>query len=249
MSAGDGGTSPGTDARRTAIAALREVDDDTVDLLYRTVLVPSFPPDELVGREVLGTGQGPDGVDLGFVAFEADEPVGCLLGEHYPAGDVVLIGYLASRPDRRGRGLGRALLTTALQVWERAIPSAVVLLEVEDPRWYTRTPYGDPVARLRFYARAGARLIDIEHVQPTLEPTAARVPHLLLLAVGATATEVERTVLHAFLTEYFAVCEAEPDPADDQLAALLAQVRPEDGPLPLLPPERWPAGLLTGRMA
>jgi len=55
-------------------------------------------------------------------------------------------------------------------------------------------------------------------------------------------------VVHAFLAEYFAVCEGEPDPADDQLAAVLAQVEPEaGGPVPLLPPDRWPEGLKPAR--
>lgn len=247
VSAGVGGTSRDLDGRGPTIVSLREVSDSTVDVLYRTVLQPSFPPNELIEREAVQAEVGPDGVDLGFVAVDEGEPVACLLGEYYPAGEILLIGYLASRPDQRGRGVGRALVATALDAWSRAAPSALVLLEVEDPRWHSSTTHGDPVARLRFYAREGARLLDIEHVQPALEPGGERVPHLLLLALGATATEVDRTVVHAFLAEYFAVCEGEPDPADDQLAAVLAQVEPEaGGPVPLLPPDLWPEGLLTG---
>ncbi len=247
MSADVGGTSRGIDGRGPTIVPLREVDGGTVDVLYRTVLLPSFPPGELVARDDVKAEDGPEGVDLSFVALDGGEPVACLLGEYYPAGEVLLIGNLASRPDQRGRGVGHALIATALDAWRRALPSALVLFEVEDPRWHTSTIHGDPVARLRFYAREGARLLDIEHVQPALGPRGERVPHLLLLALGATATEVDRSLLHAFLTEYFAVSEGEPDPEDEQLAALLAQVRPEDGgPLPLLAQDQWPAGLQPG---
>ena len=55
-----------------------------------------------------------------FVAWADDETAGVALSEHWAEDDLGWVGQLAVAPDWRGRGLGRALLLTALTAFAEA---------------------------------------------------------------------------------------------------------------------------------
>lgn len=55
-----------------------------------------------------------------FVAWKGDEVAGVALSEHWVEDDVGWVGQLAVAPAWRGRGLGRALLLTALTAFSEA---------------------------------------------------------------------------------------------------------------------------------
>ncbi len=125
--------------------------------------------------------------------------------------------YLAIAPGRRGGGVGRRLVTTALDDW-RALDPLVVVGEVEHPAHHTGSEaHGDPVARLRFYARLGARILALPYFQPGDGPGGERVPALLLVSfpLGPHAAEddVPAAPLRAFLAENLR--ESEGTLADD----------------------------------
>ena len=235
-------------APETEVVELSAADGALVSEFYRTVLRPSFRDDELVNEgELLET------IDLGtchvLVVRDDDGTVlGGAVGDWYESSRVQLLSYLAARPGVRGRGLGTLLVRAAVDSWVKLLDPLLVVGEVEDPRYYRNTepdsPYGDVVARVRFYERLGVRLLPIPYAQPALWAGARRVSHLLLMvfAVGtgaAMATDrVDGGVVERFLVEYFTDMEGQVSD-DAELTRLLAACREPAG-LPLLLADELP---------
>ncbi|HMK96580.1 MAG TPA: GNAT family N-acetyltransferase, partial [Acidimicrobiales bacterium] len=178
--------------------------------LYQDILEPSFRPEEL--GEPWEEGHVPDGLLLVAWDEARQEALGCAIGELYETSRVLLLGYLAVRPDLRARGVGTRLMNGVLRQWCR--DDWLALAEIDDPRHHEPHPgHGDPVARLRFYERFGVRAIAAPYFQPSLDG-GGRAYHLLLCqlptrsgAGSISAEEVER--VRQFLEEYLTGCEGE----------------------------------------
>lgn len=151
--------------------------------IYDDVLAPSFPSTELVSRPWL-LESAASGAVVVTGAYEGEGPTAVAVSETISPG-VVLLSYLAALPTSRGTGVGSRLL---ISVRERVIDDGGVLLlaEVERPDRHTGSAeHGDPAARLRFYARHGAQVLDLPYVQPPIRPGEDPVPGMLLLALYA----------------------------------------------------------------
>ncbi len=200
--------------------------------LYDEVLSRSFPGPELEDRSSLLAA-----LDQGSLhALGVSTPAGHVrAGVMYLVrGPVALILYLAAAPEFRGTGVGGALLEEAI-AHARTVPGLqYVLAEVEHPDHHIASEaYGDPSARVRFYARHGMRVLAAPYFQPAIGPGAPRVPALLLttLWVDDTAVEVRdeagrptavsAPALRGFLTDYLADAEGTL-PTDAAFARLLA---------------------------
>lgn len=223
-----------------------EVDAAMLDILYTDILVPSFPPQELVTPGELRAAAAGEG--LGTLVFDGPTLVGAMLGGMYSRSRVLLLGYLATRPAARGNGIGRMLLTEVLPRWRARSHPSLIVAEIEDPRFHHATSYGDPVARLRLYARIGARLMPMPYFQPALRPGLHRVADMLLICLDEAASEVPASVVGTFLDEYFSECEGpgviatEPD-YQALRGSLRAQGEPDRGgdtAIPLWPLDRFP---------
>lgn len=194
---------------------VQEPDDALLSELYRRVLEPAFQTGELEPLEVIRA-QIADGRIIRVLAyFGADsEPVAAITSDWYARSEVLLIGYLAVRPDRRGRGIGTRLVADAAAEWTQLGP-VLTVAEAEDPRFYQASDTGDPVARLRLYERLGGRIIGVPYFQPKLADDLERVHHMLLMAFGVDSrllTEVQvlsvpTGPIGVFLEEYFAAAE------------------------------------------
>lgn len=229
-------------APEPVVVALSASDDALVSEFYRAVLRPSFRDDELVDEDELRETIAAGTCHV-LVARDGDGTVlGGAVGDWFESSRVQLLSYLATRPGTRGRGLGTLLVRAAVDSWLTRLDPLLVVGEVEDPRHYSNddpdSPYGDVIARVRFYEKLGVRSLPIPYTQPALRDGASRVPHLLLMvfAVGAGAAvapgRVEGAVVERFLVEYFT--DMEGDVSDDvELSRLLAACR-EPGGLPLL---------------
>jgi GNAT superfamily N-acetyltransferase len=206
--------------------------DDLVRVHDR-LLAPSFPAAELESVDDLIAAVRAGTSEVLVHQDRPGDPVAVAVADRSRAAPVVLLAYLATDPLRRSTGLGSSLLDAAMTRWlDRADP-CLVLAEVEDPAEHPASAaHGDPAARLRFYARRGARALDLPYFQPRLRTGASRVPHLLLLVLHAAPSLVDGTAvlaapLHAWLTERFRDSEGRL-PADPEGQALLAAV--EGGP-------------------
>jgi GNAT superfamily N-acetyltransferase len=218
--------------------------------LYHEVLQPSFQPAEMYSWEVFAQGLRPGPGPAMRIAVAVDgegSPVGGLTAELFPLSGVLLVGYVAVQPGWRGRGIGSLLLTTAGAPWYDD-PSVVLALgEVHDPRHVWAGPGEESLARIRFFERVGARVLDVSFVQPSLGLGLKRVPNFLLVVfavkdaalVATDPPAVDVGVVDTFVREYFHRCEGfHGGTPDSELAGLLADVS-RDGGIALLPLDRY----------
>lgn len=207
---------------------VREPDPALFDEVYRRILRPAFDDDELESAEEISR-QIAEGTRLRLLAaFDpAGEPLGAVTSDWYPGADVLLIGYLAVSPATRGTGIGSELMRRALAAWTAELGPALVLAEVEDPRFFEVTEHGDPYARVRFYERLGGRIVALPYFQPSLAEDTQRVQHLVLMSLNQTpdgADHVPTEPVAQFLDEYFATCEGPQVAEEPDFRALRALV-------------------------
>lgn len=223
------GSRPGVDLKPLVTEAdLRE--------LHREVLSPSFPPEELESVESLVEGCAQGRTRALGVRRDGRVVAGAVAAGSGAPGDVMLLVYLAIAPGQRGGGIGGALLDAAVRRWVDEASPGLLLAEVEHPDHHAASEaHGDPAARLRFYARHGARLLAVPYFQPGLGADGARVPALLLTTLHVAPdmvregpvdapTAVDAAPLRDFLTAYLVGSEGSlRDDADTR--ALLDAVR------------------------
>jgi GNAT superfamily N-acetyltransferase len=207
-----------------------------LDAAFADVLAPAFPPDELTTAQDLRHGVGSG--DTSVVALVDDEnvPHAVAVGEFFSTSQVVLLAYLATRPGGRSTGLGGRLLAHVVDEWTRRWDPRLMVAEIEHPAAHAgNAAYGDPTARVRFYARHGVRPLDLPYFQPPVASGQPRVYGLMLctLAVGdqargAEPETVDPGVVSSFLVEYLQAAEGSvgPDPA---VQNLLEAARRPDG--------------------
>lgn len=232
---GQPGSSP-----RPKIVEAPGLDRPALEWFYRRVLVPSFDAAELVTLDELCRGcLATDHEPGAFVVIDG-RPVAGLLAERFPASGVLLVSYLAVHQSYRGRGYGGLLLAEMLPKWQASWQPSIVIAEIGDPRFHAASDEtGDPFARVRFWARAGAQLLAMPYFQPALRPGSPRVPDMLLIAFTETEESVPGEVVYRFLHEYFAACEGQRACTDPAVHALLDWTRRDGGRVPLWPVERF----------
>jgi GNAT superfamily N-acetyltransferase len=211
-------------------------DPEELARVYEDILVPSFPATELMPASWLTDGVSRDDVAVLAAYDDGGAPVAAAVTERICPG-VVLLTYLAALPSSRGSGVGSRLLT---RVRDTAVAAraSLLLAEVERPdRHAGSDEHGDPTARLRFYERYGARILDLPYVQPPIGPEAAPVPGMLMLALHV-APEALRdggtSVDGALVAQAFEHLLGDEADDDADLAALRAAARrPVTGIVPI----------------
>ncbi|WP_051208565.1 GNAT family N-acetyltransferase [Propionicicella superfundia] len=221
----------------TAAAVLRRA--------YDRVLVPTFPAAELGPYETLEP-HWRSGRSLAWAALSDDEEVlGVAVCDRYAESSTALLTYLALAPGRRGGGVGGALYRHAVDATIQGDDVDLLVGEFEHPALHGGSESGgDPVARLRFYDRHGARGLALPYFQPGIAGQ-PRVPGFILgvLAVRprlAGPDGVAGPTVHAFLTENLRVHEGAvaDDPAARRLLAAAAV--PDVATVALTDPDRIP---------
>lgn len=198
-------------------------DQELVERTYHAVLRPSFTSDELSG--VHAVRPGPQRL-LTVAVNDERAPLGAAVTELEPDG-VSLLAYLAVAAAARNLGAGARLVAHLRQNW-RAAGYPLVLAEVHDPRGHAEAEHERPQARLRFYGRAGAEVLDVPWVQPALDG-GSRVSDMLLLALHRSEgpAQVPSAPLLAWAEEYFVESEGRV-PDDPQASALLQRIGARD---------------------
>lgn len=187
----------------------------------------------------------------------APRVVGGAAIEYYRASGCALVTYLYvdDAGGHRRRGLGRQLGSTALAACAPLGPVHALLAEAEWPPALPCPPFtAEDVARaevrLGFFARLGARVVDVDYVQPALAPGQQPVAWLrLLLLPGVAPTDdaALRAPLARFLDEFHAALAAQNGrPADHAALArnrdAIAAARPLTKPLVTPRPPPPPSG-------
>ncbi len=221
--------------------------------VYDDVLVPSFRDDELDRYETIAAALAEESpsTDVAAACDDSGEVLGAMIGDWDVVNRVYLLSYLAVRPGVRSRGVGTRLMQH-LPEWWRARRPLVTLAEVDDPRRHaTSSSVGDPSARLSFYGRFGARVLDLPYFQPRLSEDGQRAHGMLLLAFDVAADALvdgpvpalRGDVVGGFLRRYFADTEGTAATGDDvhhdpDLARLLDRASSTTG-VRLVPVDRY----------
>jgi GNAT superfamily N-acetyltransferase len=207
----------------TIVRAIESPGPELEDV-YRRLLEPNFPPEEMGTLEDLagGVGTGSASVLVHTTGGEADAVA---VGWRFAPIPVVLLSHLAVATGARGAGVGGVLLREAVTAWTRT--PCLVLAEVDHPSSdRVAEAWGDPRRRLAFYTRHGARVLDLPYVQPEVHAGKGRVGGMLLLALHVDPTlltptgTVRSKAVEAFLRAYFVAAEGAP-PLDPQARILL----------------------------
>lgn len=235
MTGMDGGEKTGD------IVDAAQFDRPTLQRFCTDVLLPSFAAAEMVTlEEICGAYLGPER-EPGALLVVDGEPVAGILAERYGTSGVLLVSYVAVHRSRRGRGDGMRLVTTMLPKWQDSLRPSLVLAEIDDPRFHAADiDTGDPDLRLRFWERAGWRLLAMPYFQPSLRAGSPRAKDMLLIVFGADDPEVPGEIIASFLREYFVGCEGESALSDPDVLALLDWTRRDSGSIALWPLNRFP---------
>lgn len=156
---------------------------EDLERVYAELLHPSFPPEELLPLSWLVDGTAAGRVRV-LALHDDDGPAAVAVTERLEPSRAVLLAYFATRRSSRGAGVGSRLYRALLDDTLLGRPPSMLLAEVERPDRHTASvEHGDPEARLRFYARHGARVLDLPYFQPPIGPGAAPVHGMLILAL------------------------------------------------------------------
>lgn len=204
-----------------------------VDAIYADILRPSFPPAELTTLAALRERITAGTATVTVALDAARTAVGVAVGEWYDEARVMMLGYLAARPGLRSRGVGGELLTAAVRAWSERYRPCLVLAEVERPDAHRASlAHGDPTARLRFYQRYGARVLELPYFQPALRADEARAYGMLLITLHTEdrflrePAVLESAPVRTFWAEYLQETEGR---ADDPAAGRLRDAMRRDG--------------------
>lgn len=204
---------------------------DDLDLLRRAharVLAPSFGDDELMTADELVDAQPWPGQHVTVALGPDAEPVGVAVTHRGPDQEVELLTYLAVDPTRRSGGVGARLLAHLSDRW-RASDVGLVVGEVHDPRAHAESPTERPAARLAFYGRNGATLLDLPWVQPALRPGSPPVHGMLLVVLHPRGLPAGSTVPAAPLRRWIVAAHGgEVGAGASDPAAILARLDGRD---------------------
>lgn len=206
-----------------------------LETFYDEILFSSFDYAELEDRAALIDALAdPQSATPGSIALDAAGQIGGgIVADWFAHSRVLLISYLAARPESRGHGLGKQLIREVLPAWTLRFGADAVVAEVENPHFYrSDEQHGDPLARLRFYGGLGAKIVDNPYFQPALSAEQPRVRNLFLMILSASpsvmmnGTSVDAAPLSSFFQEYLAGTEG--DVEDDEARTVLDGLRAND---------------------
>lgn len=220
---------------------VRADDDLLLTRVYRDVLLAYFPSNELESYDELRSGLEKDLRLVTAIVDEDSLPVAAAVGDWSPESGVLLLAYLAVRAEARCSGLGSLLMEEVSGGWQRRLRPLLTLAELEHPLAHQGDEvYGDPVARLRFYARCGGRALDVPYFQPSLGSGMDRVYGMLLVMLsgsadvgGRSGATIRPGPIQEFMQRYF--LDTEGTVPSDRPARQMWQAMERPGGIPLLP--------------
>jgi GNAT superfamily N-acetyltransferase len=158
-----------------------------------------------------------------------------------------VIEFLFTRPDRRRRGLGRALLDATSRVLERDAraagrPLRAVVGEMNDPLRGAATPDNmDPFERAEIWGKWGFARLDFPYVQPALSRRQKPVDCLALMARlrRGTRPQVSGSWVMSVVGEYLRWAMRIPQPSRNPQYRAMARFARRHPRVPLVPLQRY----------
>lgn len=143
------------------------------------------------------------------------------------------LNYIFTTPEGRGRGYFPRLIDAAAEVVEQlfGLPEGgeppLIFVEQNDPFKMSAEDYAadtahagiDQFARLLKWAKAGARVLDFDYVQPALSPDQHPDQSLVYTVLNAPSDTLDAEIVSAHLERFFAISVAKGRPAPDSQTA------------------------------
>ena len=123
-----------------------------------------------------------------LLAMEGETPVAGVIGDYLEAPDTAVVEFLVVSSERRGRGLGRRLLTAFEDAMKASAGRAghelsAVVAEMNDPyRWTPHADSLDPFTRTAIWHAWRFGRVDFPYVQAALSSGQSPVTTLMLIA-------------------------------------------------------------------
>jgi GNAT superfamily N-acetyltransferase len=200
---------------------------------FNEIYRDAFPnPDETEGPHTwlpLMSNNVPPGQPLVHIILALDtggQILGGVIFEFYRESKCWLVTYIAVRPEVRHRGIGEALITTAVETISRRTGDVTLFAETEIPARLATRPGRDWAwTRLAILTSFGLRRIPIDYVQPALSPEKHPIDNLyLLLYVGKSGRNAIASVrLISFLREFYAALHQPSSPYLGKMCNALAK--------------------------
>jgi len=141
------------------------------------------------------------------------------------------LNYIYVEPEARGRGHLRRLFETvsdAVGEMAESKASPLIFIEQNDPFAMSEEAYRhdsdftglDQLDRLRIWARLGARIVDIDYVQPPLSADQEPDDGLVYAVLGASGDALPASVIAAHLRGFFGISVLKGQPLESQPVAM-----------------------------
>jgi len=147
------------------------------------------------------------------------EVMGGLIADWYETSKSIHLIYLIIDEKFRGKGVAKKLIKEGVEDiknWintEKGVEIKNVFFESNNPE-KTTTDSFDPVTRLEIFSHLGAKLININYIQPALDKNKKEVDNLLLLSFpqfNEKGDKIPATEIMAFLTDLYLSLESSKD--------------------------------------
>ncbi len=161
----------------------------------------------------------------------------------------VNLNYIYIEPESRGHGHLRRLAAVAADIAGTMLNSPappLMFIEQNDPFRMSAQAYAhdtaatgiDQLDRLRIWARLGARIVDIDYVQPALSAGKEHDDALVYALLGGREAPLSAALVAAHLRRFFGISVLKGAPLDgDRVAsALLSALAARGGEIALLDP-------------
>jgi GNAT superfamily N-acetyltransferase len=171
----------------------------------------SFPKEELNDFEqmmqALGGGEMRGRPRL-IIAWDEDKLLGLSFFKYYPKAELGYLWYIAVDESTRGSGIGTKLYRATLDALVQAARESGgrikgLIFEVERLDSEAHPIFGDPIRRVKFYERLGARLIlGYDYWQPPIPPHGPVPLQLMFHPLDLPESECTSSALAHIITDF-----------------------------------------------
>ncbi len=193
-------------------AVPQEFDAQVRDLYER-----SFHPAELRSYDDMLASLGTDDVlrTRLIMAWQGDRVLGLSLFKYHAQPGFGYLWYLCVGQDTRGLGIGGKLYNATLDDLKRISEEngsglKCMMFEVERMDAESHPEYGDPIKRMRFYDRMGARMITgYDYRQPPIPPHDEVLLQLMVHPLNMPEESYTADELAALVRDFVQHCQGE----------------------------------------
>lgn len=174
-----------------------------IELFYNQLLFPMFPSeerDDLKNLIYYTKNQNTHHKFKILAMMDGEKIAGGVVFDYYKDTNTILMEYVSTKPDYRGKGIASILIDKVLAKYH----AAYCIIEVEDP---SKICTLEAVKRLEFWKNKGFKKVSLHYVQPPINKSKSAVNNMMLMCKvlgnqsetnSVPASIIENTLKHYF---------------------------------------------------